>query len=82
MMSLELYYTPPSEKVFNEIRNEAIKIWEIYGATSKINLIKELDNVDDNYMYIYAMFDHVNQEKLYDVLKPSTRKLIREALNG
>ncbi|HWT39948.1 MAG TPA: hypothetical protein VN081_01570 [Dongiaceae bacterium] len=86
-MSIELYYTAPSNAVFEEIKQEAIKLWQTYDdefkyATQKINLIKDLENIGDNYMYIYAMFDHNNQAKLYDALRPRTQKRIREALMG
>ena len=63
------YYDPLAEESFNELKELAIEIWkgydDTYGyATGKINSIKDLENVQDNGMYIFAMFDCVNQNIL------------------
>ena len=68
-MSQELYYTAPSDKVFDEMKHLAIEIWKTYDdlhgyATEKINEIKDLPNVSDNFMYILAKFDYDNQATL------------------
>lgn len=83
-MSIELYYTPPSDKMFNEIKREAIKIWQTYDdtygyATKKIDSIKDIKNVKDNYMYMVAMFDECNQAKLLTALSAETSRRVLEA---
>lgn len=65
----DLYYTPPDQKYFNEVKRKSIEIWRTYDdtfgyATGKIDKIKDLKNVGDNFMYMVAMFDIVNQLKL------------------
>ena len=64
-----LYYTAPSDKVFEEVKEKAIELWkevdtdnEKYGyASSKINRIKDLENIEDNLMCMVNMFDCNNQ---------------------
>lgn len=84
-MSQELYYTAPSDEVFDDIKTNAIKIWQGYDdthgyATEKIDRIKDLLNVKDNYMYIVAMFDQDNQAKLLNMVSLEARLRIEEAL--
>lgn len=85
-MSQELYYTAPSDEIFKDIKDNAIKIWQGYDdtygyASEKIDSIKNLINLKDNYMYIVAMFDNDNQHKLLSMVKPETADLIREAMS-
>jgi len=83
----ELYYTPPTEKQFNELKEIAIEIWETYDdkhgyATEKINQIKDLKNVSDNFMYMVAMFDISNQGRLSIMLSHKTRKAVENRLKA
>jgi len=87
-MKLELYYTPPSDDVFEEVRAKAMVLWKVvdsdddkYGyATGKIDRIKDIENVQDNLMYIVAMFDHGNQILLAEELSEEAKDSIRERL--
>lgn len=84
-MSYKLYYTAPSDDMFNEIKGAAMLIWESYDntygyATEKLNRVRDIQNIDDNYMYIVAMFDSDNQDKLFGILNPLTTARIRKAL--
>jgi len=71
------YYTAPNDEVFDDIKQAAMKVWkevdsdnDKYGyATGKINRIKDLENIQDNYAYIVAMFDHENRQLLIDKLE-------------
>lgn len=84
----KLYYTPPTDKQFNEIKEKVIELLcevdsdnDAYGyATSKIDRIKDIQNVSDNFMYIPAMFDIHNQERLVEKLSEETRKVIKERM--
>lgn len=81
----KLYYTPPTDKEFNELKEKAIEIWQGYDdtyryATEKINAIKDIENIEDNFMYMVAMFDIVNQEKLAKKLSPETKKAVRDRM--
>ena len=81
----KLYYTPPTDKQFNELKEKAIEIWlgydDTYGyASEKINAIKDIKNIQDNFMYMVAMFDIHNQAKLAWLLSPEARKAVIERL--
>jgi len=82
--TVELYYTPPSIEQFNEVRDAAIILWSSIGdynyKKEKIGSIKELENIEDNFMFIVAMFDQSNQVLLADLLSEDTKKSIRERL--
>lgn len=84
----QLYYTPPTEDAFNEVKVRSIELWkevdtdnDKFGyATEKINRIKDIHNVGDNFMYMVAMFDQGNQELLAEKLSEETRTAIRERM--
>ncbi len=84
----ELYYTPPTDDLFIELKEAAMELWkevdsdnDKYGyATEKVNRIKDIQNVSDNFMYIVAMFDDNNQRKLANKLGSETRTAIRERM--
>ena len=78
----KLYYTPPSDEIFEEVKEKAIEIWKGYDNTygyqdEKVNRIKDLQNVEDNVMYIVAMFDLGNQTKLANALSHPARMAIK-----
>lgn len=80
-----LYYTPPTNEIFNELKEKAIELWRTFDyefgdATKKVNSIKDITNVQDNFMYMVAMFDMGNQRKLSALLSEETRKAIRERM--
>lgn len=84
-MSQELYYTAPPDAIFEDIKKHAIQIWNGYDDTygyrsEKIDRIKDLANVADNYMYMVAMFDSTNQAKLFKMVRPETVMRIQEAV--
>jgi len=78
-----LYYQAPTQRVFDEVQREAIKIWNTYSdeygyRSEKVARVEDLHNVSDNVMYIVAMFDHMNQRKLAQNLSHEARDAIRE----
>lgn len=79
-MTIKLYYQAPEDKIFDEVKQEAIKLWQTYDNTygyvdEKVNRIKDLENIEGNFMYMIAMFDASNQIKLFS-------KLSKEAINA
>ena len=57
----------PSQQVFNEMQEIALKIWNRYDNTygyvsEKVDRVKGIDNFQDNAMVFYRMFDNNNQE--------------------
>lgn len=80
-----LYYTPPEESIFKEVKAAALAIWDSYDdthgyATEKKDRISDIKNIKDNLMYIVAMFDISNQSKLAQSISPEARKAIRDRL--
>jgi len=46
----KLYYTAPTNEIFEEVKAKAIEIWQTYDNTygyadEKVNKIKDLENV-------------------------------------
>lgn len=85
MQDHSLYYTAPSEGSFNDMKENAMKIWQTYDdsygyASEKIDQIKDIENLQDNFVFMFSMFDISNQKKLISALKLDTRKDLRERL--
>jgi ribosome maturation protein Sdo1 len=83
-MKQEDYYKAPAQEIFDDIKENAIKIWSTYDdkfgyRTEKLNRIKDIQNVSDNAWYIVAMFDTNNQAKLLTMVKPKTATMIIDA---
>lgn len=84
----QLYYTPPEDSLFEEVRKRAMELWHIvdsdndkYGyATGKCDRIKDIKNVEDNFMYIVSMFDMGNQAMLAQIISKEARVAIRERM--
>ena len=81
------YYEAPTDAIFNEVKAKAISIWKTYDdtygyASEKINAIKDLANIQDNVMYIVAMFDGINQANLAELLSEDSRTAIRERMRA
>ena len=84
-MTNELYYVPPTQKAFDEIKQKAIDIWKTYDdtfgyASEKIARVNRIENIENNYSVILAMFDSSNQFKHWMELTNGTRDEIRERL--
>lgn len=84
-MDQKLYYTAPPQEIFDEVKTACMAIWNGYDnefgyVDEKINAIKEIENVGDNFMYMVAMFDVFNQSKLFKLLSPEVKKAIMERL--
>ena len=78
----KLYYTPPSQEIFEDLRDKAIALWRTYDnsygyADEKVNAIQGIANVGDNFMYIFAMFDHSNMRKIAQSILPETKEALR-----
>lgn len=59
-MEQKLYYTKPTDEIFEEVKNASIKIWSGYDdkfgyATEKMNKVYSIDNVKRQYD-VYAWY--------------------------
>ena len=84
-MTAKLYYTPPTDEQFNELKQACIEIWTPMGdepsyAKEKIGRIKDIANVGDNFMYMVAMFDAYNQRILSAKISPETRQAVADRM--
>lgn len=84
-MTTKEYYTAPSDEIFEDIKENAIKLWSTYSnefgyVDNKVNKIKDIQNIEDNAWFIVAMFDYSNKFKLLTMVKPETRKKLEEVL--
>lgn len=80
-----LYYTPPSDEIFEEIKAKAIEVWTEKDShpsytAEKVDRIKNITNIKDNVMFIVAMFSNDNMIKLADKLSAEAKAAIRERM--
>jgi hypothetical protein len=76
------YYTAPPQEVFDDIKQAAMAIWNTYSdpyKAEKLNRIRDVQNVKDNAWFLVAMFDHPNQQRLLELVRPETAELIMDA---
>lgn len=78
------YYTKPSDEIFNEVKDACIKLWKTHQdkryVESKVSRIKDLKNVEDNMMFMLAMFDIPHLHRLSRMLSDEARSEIYERL--
>jgi len=75
----------PSIEIFNEMRVAATQIWNTYDnqfgyVTEKLNRINGLENIQDNAMVFYRMFDWENQTTFKTLVSESTLNYIKNNL--
>ena len=84
MSEEKLYYTPPTDEVFNDVKNNALSIWESYdntfGYVDKKKERTNIENVGDNFMFIVAQFDLHNRFKLFKMIKDESKNEILKRL--
>ncbi len=61
------YYAAPPQELFDEIKKQAIAVWNTFSdefgyASEKIDEIKDIQNIKDNAWHIIAMFDIQNRQ--------------------
>ena len=80
-----IYYTPPPEEAFTDMKAACIWLWRTYDneygyANEKIDAIKDIRNVGDNFMFMFAMFDVQNQAKIVGKLTKESRKELKKRM--
>jgi len=63
-----MYNNTPSQEIFDEMKQIATEVWKTYDnqfwyVDEKLEVINSLENVSDNAMIFYRMFDWPNQDK-------------------
>jgi hypothetical protein len=75
----------PSQEIFNEMKSIATDIWNTYDnqygyVTEKLDRINSFDNIQDNAMVFYRMFDYINQGKFKASASPEVLEYISKNL--
>lgn len=76
----KLYYTAPPQKAFDDMKQAVTEIWNGYEdpyRSEKLARIEHMQNIQDNFMYLFAMLDHINQGKVVKMLKEETKQELR-----
>lgn len=82
----DIYYTPPSNKVFEEVRLAALRFVQarfpyrdsVFWRDEKTAKILRMENVQDNFMYFFAMWDNANQGAFIKTLSPEAQDAYNE----
>jgi hypothetical protein len=98
MTPVKLFYTPPKDEYFEELKKICIRFWrtfpqfhmwnekqeqlEIEYAQSKINEIKDLKNEGSNFVSMVQMIHQNSREVLAKSLSLETRNEISMRLYG
>lgn len=74
-------YNPPSQEIFNEMKQKAISIWSSYDNTygyvaEKLDIIEAVSNHGGNAMMFFRMFDNQNQIKFLAGLSEEAKQYI------
>jgi prolyl oligopeptidase PreP (S9A serine peptidase family) len=75
----------PSDKIFNEMKQAATQIWNTYDnqfgyVDEKMSRVNNIDNIQDNAMVFYRMFDMSNQTKFRGLVSVETLNYISKNL--
>lgn len=83
---MNLYYVAPPDKAFGDMKRACLIVWDGYKdspggySEEKKNKILPIQNIGDNFMYMLAMFDMGNQNKVINLLSESTKKEVRDRM--
>lgn len=85
--SVKLFYTPPREESFNELKEACIRFWNTFDdkfgyATEKIDRIKDLPNDGPNFVMMVQMIHPVAREVISKLLSLETRNEISMRMYG
>ena len=84
-MTTRLYYTAPSDECFEDLKQKSIELWKSKHAhpsyeKEKVDYIEKMQNISDNFMTLFAMFDHNNQRKVGETISQATKDALNERL--
>jgi hypothetical protein len=88
MNTVELFYKPPKDESFNELREVCIKFWNTFFSDDedyrdeKIGRIMDLPNTGSNFISMVQMIHPVSHEVIAKSLSLETRNAISMRLHG
>lgn len=73
----------PEQAVFDEIKAACIKIWNTYDdtygyVTEKVGIVNNFQNIGDNAMFMFAMFDFQNQKRCRALLSNEANEYLNQ----
>lgn len=73
----------PSQEIFDEMKQIATDIWNTYDnefgyVDEKLERINSFDNIQDNAMVFYRMFDWKNQAKFINKASKEVEEYIKK----
>ena len=73
----------PSQEIFDDMKSVASTVWKTYDntygyVTEKLDYINRLENVQDNAMVFYRMFDWINQARMEEGLSEDSLEYIKD----
>ena len=71
----------PTQEIFDDVKSAAITIWKTYNdeygyVTKKLDYINSLENIEDNAMVFFRMFDWVNQSTMKNMVSSESLEYI------
>lgn len=98
MNSVELFYKPPKDECFEELKSLCIRFWECFPefhmwderqeelereyVQSKISRIKNLENIGNNFIFMVQMIHPFSRIRIAQALSFETRNEISMRLYG
>jgi hypothetical protein len=86
MTTVELFYTPPKDECFEELRTICIRFWrtfdEVEYVEEKIDRVKNLKNEGCDFVTMVQMIHPVSREVISKALSLETRNEISMRLYG
>jgi hypothetical protein len=67
LLKNKIMFETPTQEIFDEMKIIATEIWNTYSdehgyRTEKLNYINSFENIEDNAMIFFRMFDWNNQQ--------------------
>ena len=78
---MHIFYTPPPQKIFEEVKIAVKKVWAFYNPYhEKIEIINKIQNISSNFMGIIQTLDINNQKKLSKMIGKEAKEEILKRL--
>lgn len=80
-MSTKLYYTAPPDSIFEELKTKVIELRIELSPEyhhEKTKELKQIQNIRDNFMYIFATLDSKNQSTILSRISQKTKEALEQ----
>lgn len=80
MDEIKLYYIPPSQELFNEMRHLCCGVLIGCGCQEEADYIMTFENISDNFMTMLANLDENDMRKLKSCASPELLEAIEQRI--